>query len=84
MNKRGYAVVFDFDGTLIDSRADLAAGINHFTWIYDLRRNGEDRQFLAGGAYCRDFTQTIVIDGQPQDATGTACRQPDGGWRVVN
>lgn len=36
------------------------------------------------GAYCRDFTQTVMIDGQPQAATGTACRQPHGGWRIVN
>ncbi|MBF0250638.1 MAG: glycine zipper 2TM domain-containing protein [Alphaproteobacteria bacterium] len=35
------------------------------------------------GTYCRDFTQTVDIDGQRQNATGTACRQPDGTWRIV-
>ena len=35
-------------------------------------------------AYCREFQTTIVVDGQPQDAHGTACQQPDGSWQVVN
>lgn len=33
---------------------------------------------------CRDFTQTIYIDGRPQQASGVACRQPDGTWRIVS
>lgn len=37
----------------------------------------------AGGTFCRDFTQAIVIDGETHDATGTACRQSDGSWRIV-
>jgi len=32
---------------------------------------------------CRDFTSTIYIDGRPQVARGTACRQPDGTWQTV-
>ncbi len=36
------------------------------------------------GQYCREFSQTIVVGGQKQDAFGTACRQTDGSWRVVN
>lgn len=32
---------------------------------------------------CREYTQTIVIGGQVQETYGTACRQPDGTWRVV-
>jgi len=32
---------------------------------------------------CRDYTDTIFIDGQPQVARGTACRQPDGTWKPV-
>jgi surface antigen len=33
---------------------------------------------------CRDYTHQIWIDGQPQTAHGTACRQPDGTWRAIN
>ena len=35
-----------------------------------------------GGAYCREFQQEIVVDGRAQQATNTACRQPDGSWRT--
>jgi hypothetical protein len=36
------------------------------------------------GSYCREFQTTIVIDGRPENAFGTACLQPDGSWAVVN
>jgi len=36
------------------------------------------------GTYCRDFEQTITVEGKTQQATGTACRQPDGSWQIVN
>lgn len=35
------------------------------------------------GAQCRHFTHTIYIDGTPQTARGTACRNPDGSWTPV-
>ncbi|MFY9696963.1 MAG: RT0821/Lpp0805 family surface protein [Rhodoplanes sp.] len=36
-----------------------------------------------GGAQCRPFTHTIYIDGRPESARGTACRNPDGTWTPV-
>ncbi len=36
------------------------------------------------GLDCREYIQTIVIDGQEAQAYGTACRQPDGTWLIVN
>ena len=33
---------------------------------------------------CREFQQNIIIDGRRVPAHGTACRQPDGTWRVVD
>jgi surface antigen len=36
------------------------------------------------GRYCREYQQTIYVGGQPQQGYGTACRQPDGSWQVVN
>jgi surface antigen len=36
------------------------------------------------GQVCREFQQTIVVGGQTQQGVGTACRQPDGTWRVVS
>jgi len=36
------------------------------------------------GMNCRDFTQTVTIDGRSEQVVGTACRQPDGAWQIVN
>lgn len=33
--------------------------------------------------YCREYHSTQTINGQPQNMVGTACRQPDGSWRIV-
>jgi len=39
--------------------------------------------YQRNGTYCRPFTHTIYVSGQPQTARGTACRQPDGTWSTV-
>ncbi len=36
--------------------------------------------YSEAGRNCRSFTHTIYIDGRPQTARGTACRNPDGTW----
>ena len=36
------------------------------------------------GFRCANYTQTVYIGGRPQNATGRACRQPDGAWAIVN
>jgi len=35
------------------------------------------------GEYCREFQQDVTVGGKTEQAFGTACRQPDGSWRVV-
>lgn len=35
------------------------------------------------GQYCREYTQTINVGGKTQSGYGTACRQPDGSWQIV-
>lgn len=35
------------------------------------------------GQYCREFQQTVTVDGRSESAYGTACRQPDGTWKIV-
>ena len=35
------------------------------------------------GRNCRAYTETIYIDGRPQTARGTACRNPDGSWMPI-
>ncbi len=38
----------------------------------------------SSGQYCREFSQTVNIGGRSEEAYGTACRQPDGTWQIVN
>jgi len=38
----------------------------------------------AGGTYCREYKTTVTISGKPENAYGTACRQPDGSWKLVS
>jgi surface antigen len=44
-------------------------------------RDGRDTRT---GEYCREYQQTVVVGGRSEQAYGTACRQPDGSWKVVN
>jgi hypothetical protein len=37
----------------------------------------------VGARECREFQQTIVVNGQEQPGYGKACRQPDGTWKIV-
>jgi surface antigen len=41
------------------------------------------KPYQQGNVFCRPYTHTIYIGGQPQTARGTACRQPDGKWKAV-
>ncbi len=47
---------------------------------YTPTRDGTD----SSGNYCREYQSTVDVGGQTQKAFGTACRQPDGTWKVVN
>jgi surface antigen len=38
----------------------------------------------SSGQYCREYTQTITIGGEKHQSYGTACREPDGGWKIVS
>ncbi len=38
----------------------------------------------TNGQYCREFQQQATIAGKSQQVYGTACRQPDGSWKLVN
>jgi surface antigen len=40
--------------------------------------------YVQSGRNCRAYTETIYIDGRPQTARGTACRNPDGTWTPLS
>lgn len=36
------------------------------------------------GNYCREYQQTIYIDGREETGVGTACQNEDGTWQISN
>jgi surface antigen len=38
----------------------------------------------TSGTPCREYVTDAVIGGRAEKVVGTACRQPDGSWRVQN
>lgn len=38
----------------------------------------------TSGRYCREFSQTIYVEGRQQTGYGTACKNNDGTWQVTN
>lgn len=37
----------------------------------------------SSNQYCREFQTTVTVGGELHKGYGTACRQPDGQWKVV-
>jgi surface antigen len=57
------------------------------------RNNQSGREFAVtptrtyqqpSGQYCREFTTDIMVGGKKEQGYGTACRQPDGAWKIVS
>jgi surface antigen len=40
-------------------------------------------EYTVNRLECREFTHRVYIGGRARISTGTACRQPDGVWRVI-
>lgn len=38
----------------------------------------------AGGDNCREYQTTVTVGGKQEKAYGTACRQADGSWKIIN
>lgn len=71
-----------------EQRASAAPIGQQITWnnpqsgnsgSYTPVRDGSD----SSGNYCREYETTVTVGGETQKAYGTACRQPDGSWKVV-
>ena len=43
-------------------------------------REGRD----TSGNACREYQQTVTIGGNTERAYGTACKQADGSWKIIN
>jgi surface antigen len=60
------------------------------TIVWRNPNNGGDYQVTpaetyqrADGRYCREYVTEVLIGDRRQQAYGTACRQPDGSWKVI-
>ncbi|WJW74368.1 RT0821/Lpp0805 family surface protein [Thiohalobacter sp. IOR34] len=42
------------------------------------------RTYETAEGPCREYTIDAVIGGRKETAYGTACRQPDGSWKIQN
>ena len=40
--------------------------------------------YTNSGSYCREFQNTIMVGGEQKRGYGTACRQPDGSWKIIS
>ncbi|HXU92244.1 MAG TPA: RT0821/Lpp0805 family surface protein [Gallionella sp.] len=38
----------------------------------------------SSGENCREYQTTVTVSGKKEKAYGTACRQSDGSWKVIN
>ncbi len=42
------------------------------------------REYNVGGQYCREYQNYATVGGRRHETYGTACRQPDGSWQIIN
>lgn len=75
------------DALCVDQVMEFAPDGRTVTWD-----NG-DRQYAMtpaetyqtkDGAYCREYQATSTVGREVVETYGTACRQADGSWRIVN
>ena len=38
----------------------------------------------ASGRYCREYRQTVTLDGKEHQGNGSACRERDAVWRIMS
>ncbi|MBL6932342.1 MAG: glycine zipper 2TM domain-containing protein [Rhodospirillales bacterium] len=39
--------------------------------------------YQSAGKDCRDFESSVTVDGKTEPATGRACREEDGTWKII-
>ena len=74
------------DALCLDQSLEYAPDGSRIIWTDNERQYAvtpketyQDRE----GRYCREYTMDAQVGDQTQQVYGTACRQPDGSWRMV-
>ena len=80
---RSYAYKTYYDG--------FNAGRSNAVYRWENPRDNHRGEFRVGTYYndpagfrCANYSQTIYVQGRPQEARGRACRQPDGTWAIIS
>lgn len=69
--------------TLETTRTGVATTWNNPDTGYDYRMVPTETYEYESGP-CREYTLDAEIGGRVEQLYGTACRQPDGSWRIVD
>lgn len=75
------------DALCMDQALEHAPDGETITWATDRQQYAvvpEASFQAADGRYCREYQATSVIGNDRVQTYGTACRQPDGSWQIVN
>jgi surface antigen len=57
--------------------------------VWQSKSTDNHGEITVGSSYqvnrldCREYTHNVWIGGRPRVVKGTACREPDGVWRIV-
>ena len=75
------------DALCVDQALENAPDGETIVWNSDQRDYSlTPTQTVAGanGQYCREYIAESTVGGRPVKTYGTACRQPDGAWKLVS
>ncbi len=46
--------------------------------------NATRGRVVSNNPYCREYQRNVTVGGHIEQSYGTACRQPDGAWKIVS
>ena len=46
--------------------------------------NASRGRVISNNPYCREYQRSVTVGNHLEQSYGTACRQPDGAWKVVS
>jgi len=75
------------DELCVDQALEHANTGETIHWQHDDRRYAvtpRNTYEKPNGQYCREYTTTTSMNDREQSVSGTACRQEDGSWRIVD
>lgn len=75
------------DALCVDQALETAPDGSTITWNSGretYRVTPTETAQVDDGRYCREYRAQSTVDGRQTQVYGTACRQPDGAWQIVN